>query len=117
MNDSTNSRLESTNNAYAQRVKNLDEAAELSRDEQVEAEEGFEHTDTVPHEEMRFVSNPEDLRKDVDSEEKFSEDLEDNPVEVEVGDTTVTEPATDTEDSKADTAKKTTAKKTASKKG
>lgn len=87
------SNLESVNAVYAQRVGNLESADDQVREEQVAADDGFDHSDAPLVEEQRFVANPADLRKEVSSEEEFSEGLTDNPVEVEVGDETVTDPA------------------------
>ena len=85
--------LSSVNEIYKQRAGDLETADDQVRDEQAEADDGFDHSESTPHEEARFVANPADLRKEVDSEEKFSETLEDSPVEVEVGGETVTDPA------------------------
>lgn len=88
---------------------------------------GLVSVDSPLTEEAKFVANPDGLRKEVDSEEKFSEGLEDSPVEVEVGGETVTDPADDG-DTTAEpepaaapaptkaAAKKRTAKKAAAKK-
>ncbi len=111
-NDTPKSALESVNEVYAQRVANLAEADQKDRDDIDALDEGFDHSESVPAEEAKFVANPDDLRKEVDSEDKFSETLEDNPVDVEVGSTTVTEPA----DPEKPVAKKTTSSKTAAKK-
>ena len=75
--DSKPSRTESISNAFNSRVKNLEAANELSREERKEAEKGFEHSETPLVEEQRFVGNPDELRKSVDSEEKFTEGLSD----------------------------------------
>jgi len=101
-----NERLAGVNRIYQGRVDNLAEADAQKQDQLDEAEDGFEHSETELVEEQRFVANPDNLRKDVDSEEKFSEGLEDHPIDVEVGGATVKDGAT----------KKTAAKKTAAKK-
>jgi hypothetical protein len=71
------SSLESVNAIYAQRVDNLVAAEDQVRDEQVEADDGFDHSESPMVEEQRFVDNPADLRKEVSSEEEFSEGLTD----------------------------------------
>lgn len=71
------SSIQSVDEAYRQRVGNLDAAAEYDREAHEKAEEKYDHPETPLPEEQRFVGNPEDLRKEVDSEEKFSEGLED----------------------------------------
>ena len=65
------SSIESANEAYKNRAFQLDQGDELVREEQAKAEEGFEHPESPLVEEQRFVANPDELRKDVDSEEKF----------------------------------------------
>lgn len=76
------SSLESVNEAYKARVGNLEEAEEKDRKEAEKAEEGFEHTETALTDEAKFVANPDDLRKDVDSEEKFAEGTEDGTLDL-----------------------------------
>jgi hypothetical protein len=76
------SSLESVNEAYAARVGNLEKADDKDREEAEKAEEGFEHTETALTEEAKFVANPDALRKEVDSEEKFSEDTEDGTLDL-----------------------------------
>lgn len=81
------SNLESVNAIYAQRVGNLNEADEKDREDIEALDEGFDHSESTPHEEQRFVANPDELRKEADSEEKFlpTEDVAKNvePTDVE----------------------------------
>jgi hypothetical protein len=87
--------LEGAALAYDTHARGQREARDAQYKASLEAQANpdLESTETGMTEEAKFVGNPEDLRKEVDSEEKFSEDLENNPVEVEVGGETVTDPA------------------------
>jgi hypothetical protein len=124
--------------AYSTHAEGQRSAREAKHKEDLEAQAaspiqstgGLESVDSPLAEEAKFVANPEGLRKEFDSEEKFSETLTNNPVEVEVGGETVTdpveskpepEPAAAPAPTKAAAkapaaAKKTAAKKTATKK-
>ena len=128
--------LESTAAAYSTHAEGQRSAREAKHKEDLEAQAassvqstdgGLESVDGPLTEEAKFVANPDDLRKEVDSEEKFSETLTDNPVDVEVGGATVSDPADgkadkpagESDSGKAPTkaaAKKSTAKKVAAKK-
>ena len=92
------SSLESVNEIYKARAGNL-EAAEDKDREAAEEDTPTEEVHGELTEEAKFVANPDDLRKEVDSEEEFSAGLEDGEQ-----DTGVPEPGT-----------KATAKKTAAK--
>jgi hypothetical protein len=74
-----NSRLASTNEIYQERADNLAAASDKVNEEreQRDKDANLESVEQDLPEEQRFVANPDNLRKDVDSEEKFSEDLED----------------------------------------
>jgi hypothetical protein len=87
--------LEGTNAAYATHAEGQRAAREEKHKADLEAQEnsGLVSVEGGLTDEAKFVGNPDDLRKDVDSEEKFSEGLENNPVDVEVGGETVTDPA------------------------
>ena len=102
----TKSSIESVNEIYQGRVDNLAAAAEKDTAEREEAEANSS-LESVEHElpdEAKFVGNPEGLRKEVDSEEKFSKDLDDGDDTLEVPGGEAKAPA-----------KKTAAKKTAGK--
>jgi len=71
------SSLESVNEIYAARVGNLEAAEEAKATEAAEEAKATEEVHTGLPDEAKFVSNPDDLRKEVDSEEKFSEGTED----------------------------------------
>ena len=102
----TKSSIESVNEIYQGRVDNLAAAAEKHDEERAErdANSNLESVDSDLADESKFVGNPENLRKDVDSEEKFSEDLTDGEDTLEVPGGEAKAPA-----------KKTAAKKTAGK--
>lgn len=70
------SSIESTNEIYQTRVDALEEADNKDRDAaaQAEADSGLESVEQPLSEEARFVDNPAELRKGVDSEEKFAPD-------------------------------------------
>lgn len=70
------SSLESVNEIYAARVGNL-EAAEDKDRETAEEVTSTEEVHGELTDEAKFVGNPDDLRKEVDSEEEFSAGLED----------------------------------------
>jgi hypothetical protein len=120
--------------AYSTHAEGQRSAREAKHKEDLEAQAaspiqstgGLESVDAPLAEEARFVANPENLRKEVDSEEKFSEGLTNNPVEVEVGGETVTDPVESKPEPESDSGKPPTkaaakapaaAKKTAAKKG
>ena len=107
--------------AYAQHAEGQRSAREAKHKEDLEAQAAspvqstgwLESVDGPLTEEAKFVANPEGLRKEVDSEEKFSEGLKDNPVDVEVGSVTVTEPVNADELAPVEEPKKTAAAKKA----
>lgn len=68
-----------TNEAYATHTEGRAAANEAKRKEAEEAaaSSGLVSVEGTLTDEAKFVGNPDDLRKDVDSEEKFSERLED----------------------------------------
>ena len=68
--------IESVNEIYQGRVDALNAASEKDTEEaaQREADSGLESVEQPLPEEARFVANPDNLRKDVDSEEKFAPD-------------------------------------------
>ena len=71
------SSLESVNEIYKARAGNL----EASEDKDREAAEEVKPTEEVHGElteEAKFVANPDDLRKEVDSEEEFSENTDED---------------------------------------
>ena len=98
----TKSSIESVNEIYQGRVDNLAAAVEKHDEECAErdANSNLESVDSDLDESARFVANPDNLRKDVDSEEKFAEGQED-------GEDTLETPAP----AKATTTKKAAAKK------
>jgi len=98
----TKSSMESVNEIYQGRVDALEAADDKDREaaEQAAADSGLESVEQELPDEAKFVGNPENLRKEVDSEEKFSKDLDD-------GDDTLETP----EPAKATTTKKAAAKK------
>jgi hypothetical protein len=102
MND-TKSSMESVNEIYQGRVDALAAANEKDREhaEQHEADSDLESVEQPLSEEARFVANPDELRKEVDSEEKFSEGLEDGEDTLETP-----EPATQKAPAKKAAAKK-----------
>lgn len=102
--EKTESRAESINSIYQQRVDALTAAEDKDREDVEAREEGVEHPDTPLPEEQRFVANPDDLRKDAASEEEFSAGLED-------GDDDLAPVAGQDTTKAAKTAKKTAAKK------
>ena len=70
------SSLECVNEIYAARARNLEAADDKDRETADEAKTTEEVHTGLP-DEAKFVGNPDDLRKEVDSEEKFSEGTED----------------------------------------
>jgi len=106
MSDQPVSSIESTNAIYQQRVDALAAADDKDREaaEQAEADSGLESVEQELPDEAKFVGNPENLRKEVDSEEKFAKDLDDGDDTLEVPGGEAKAPA-----------KKTAAKKTAGK--
>ena len=71
------SSLESVNEIYAARLGSLEAAEEAKETEASEEAKATEEVHTELPEEAKFVGNPDDLRKEVDSEEKFSEETAD----------------------------------------
>ena len=98
----TKSSMESVNEIYQGRVDALAAADEKDTDEreQSEKDSSLETVEQPLPDEAKFVANPDDLRKDVDSEAKFAEGQSDGSDDLETA-----APA------KATTTKKAAAKK------
>ena len=81
----TKSSIESTNEIYQGRVDALNAANEkdVEAAEQAEKDSSLESVEQDLPEEAKFVANPEHLRKEVDSEEKFAKDQSDGDDDLE----------------------------------
>ena len=98
----TKSSMESVNEIYQTRVDALTAADDKDREaaEEAEKDSSLESVEQGLPDEAKFVANPDDLRKDVDSEAKFAEGQSDGSDDLETA-----APA------KATTTKKAAAKK------